>query len=77
MENQALILDLVSWVDARPRPYHEVMAAWRTSCPRLTIWEDSLDLGFLQVVEGTVRTTPAGRHFVRAQGVLSHASGDC
>ena len=33
-----LILDLLEWVAARPRTYTEVMDAWRTSCPRLTIW---------------------------------------
>ena len=34
-----LIRDLVSWIAERPRPYADVMDAWRTSCPRLTIWE--------------------------------------
>ena len=36
-----LILDFLEWVAARPRPYAEVMDAWRTSCPRLTVWEDA------------------------------------
>ena len=35
------IRDLVEWVAKEPRPYSEVMAAWRTSCPRLTVWEDA------------------------------------
>ena len=35
-----LILDLVAFVAERPRPYAEVQEAWRTSCPRLTVWED-------------------------------------
>jgi hypothetical protein len=39
----SLVLDFVEWVAARPRTYAEVMEAWRTSCPRLTIWEDSID----------------------------------
>jgi hypothetical protein len=33
----------VSWLAPSPRPYVEVMEAWRTSCPRLTGWEDALD----------------------------------
>ncbi len=46
-ETQALVLDLVEWVATRPRPYEEVMAAWRTSCPGLTIWEDAVDQGLV------------------------------
>lgn len=43
IENRSLVLDLVEWVAKRPRPYTEVMEAWRTSCPRLTVWEDAVD----------------------------------
>lgn len=43
-----LILDLVEWIAARPRPYGEVMDVWRTSCPRLTVWEDAVDRGYLR-----------------------------
>jgi hypothetical protein len=28
----ALILDLIEWLGAEPRPYAEVLDAWRTSC---------------------------------------------
>ena len=47
LENRALVLDLVEWVSKQPRPYEDVMAAWRTSCPRLTIWEDAVDNGYV------------------------------
>lgn len=40
---EALIVDLVAWLAPRPRPYDEVMEAWRTSCPRLSVWEEALD----------------------------------
>jgi len=43
----ALILDLLEWIGPTPRPYDEVMEAWRTSCPRLPIWEDANERGFL------------------------------
>lgn len=62
----ALILDFVQWVaEVRQRPYSEVMAAWRTSCPRLTVWEDSIDAGYVERVDGegpeqAVRITPKG-----------------
>jgi len=33
----ALVLDLVEWVARQPRPYAEVIATWRTSCPRAAL----------------------------------------
>jgi hypothetical protein len=44
----ALILDLLEWVGPHARPYAEVMEAWRTSCPRLPVWEDANDRGFVE-----------------------------
>ena len=44
---EALILDLLEWIGARPRPYVEVIEAWRTSCPRLPVWEEANARGFL------------------------------
>ena len=38
---EPLILDLLEWIGREPRPYHEVMDAWRTSCPRLPVWEEA------------------------------------
>jgi len=72
MATEALILDLVEWVAARPRPYAEVMAAWRTSCPRLTVWEDALDRGLVsrtrQDGAETVAATAAGRAALATAG---------
>lgn len=74
-ETDALVLDLVEWVAARPRPYAEVMDAWRTSCPRLTIWEDAVDRG-LVVREGIgadgsrVTATPQGLALLKRAGRL-------
>ena len=42
-----LILDLLEWMGPHPRPYAEVLEAWRTSCPRLPVWEDATDRGFI------------------------------
>ena len=42
-----LVLDFVEWVAREPRVYAEVVATWRTSCPRLTIWEDASDHGYV------------------------------
>ncbi len=56
-----LILDLVAFVAERPRPYAEVMDAWRTNCPRLTVWEDAVDAGLVTLHDGTVEASEAGR----------------
>ena len=43
----ALILDLLEWVASGERSYAEVMEAWRTSCPRLPVWEEASDRGLV------------------------------
>jgi D-3-phosphoglycerate dehydrogenase len=43
----SLILDLLEWMGPTPRPYAEVLEAWRTSCPRLPVWEEANDRGFI------------------------------
>jgi hypothetical protein len=45
----ALTLDFLEWLAPGPRPYADVMEAWRTSCPRLSIWEDALADGLVRV----------------------------
>lgn len=44
---EALILDLLEWIGPQPRAYAEVMDAWRTSCPRLPVWEEANERGFI------------------------------
>jgi len=43
----ALILDLLEWLAARERGYEEVMEAWRTSCPKLPVWEEANNRGLV------------------------------
>jgi len=43
----ALILDLLEWIGPSGRPYGEVIEAWRTSCPRLPVWEEANARGFI------------------------------
>lgn len=38
---------LFEWIGPRPRPYREVIDAWRTSCPRLPVCEEANDRGLL------------------------------
>lgn len=65
----SLVLDLLEWIGTNEKPYSEVMDAWRTSCPRLTVWEDANDRGFVErrFREGRgafVSLTPMGRDFL-------------
>jgi hypothetical protein len=57
----ALIIDLLDWVAQRERTYEEVMDAWRTSCPKLPVWEDANDRGFVKIEQGMVSITALGR----------------
>jgi D-3-phosphoglycerate dehydrogenase / 2-oxoglutarate reductase len=43
-----LVLDLLEWMGPGPRPYDEVMEAWRTSCPRLAVWEEATRRGYVE-----------------------------
>jgi len=44
---EPLILDLLEWIGPRPRLYSEILEAWRTSCPRLPVWEEANARGFI------------------------------
>ena len=44
-----LTLQFLEWLAARPRTYAETMEAWRTSCPRMPVWEDAVDEGLIRL----------------------------
>jgi len=64
-----LVLDLLDWLARRERTYEDVMNAWRTSCPKLPVWEEASDRGLLtrEVRNGSsiVRITPQGTELLR------------
>jgi len=71
-----LVLDFVEWVAREPRLYAEVVGTWKTSCPRLTIWEDAADKGYVarETVAGTglvVTVTEDGAKLLRANGRIA------
>ena len=72
MATPALTLQRLAWIAARPRTYGETMEAWRTTCPRLTIWEDAVSDGLVSVdgadsmQDGRVRLTDTGRALLAA-----------
>ena len=68
----ALIAELLEWIGDRRRPYSEVVDAWRTSCPRLPVWEEANARGFLAHQRDAggvalVSVSAAGREFVEKQ----------
>jgi hypothetical protein len=70
---ETLILDMVEWIAASPRPYPEVLDAWQTSCPRLSVWEDAVGRGYVtqKMVPGMgamVSISPSGKMFLRDHG---------
>jgi hypothetical protein len=64
---EPLILDLVEWIAKEPRPYEQVMDIWRTSCPRLTVWEDAVDRSLLRA-----ETSSSGLMVVATREGLMH-----
>jgi hypothetical protein len=74
-----LVFDLLEWLAISPRPYAEVMDLWRTSCPRLTIWEDAVDLGYVvrrhDARPPVVFLMPLGRQALNARGKRAVTGG--
>ena len=68
----ALTLQFLAWVDEAPRTYAQAMEAWRSTCPRLSIWEDAILDGLVAFAGGATRNqsrvtlTRKGRALLRA-----------
>ena len=73
MQNiEPLIFDLVEWIAREPRTHADVMNTWRTSCPRLTVWEDAVDRGLVERKSengrgAVVVVTERGRKFLNTR----------
>ncbi len=67
----SLILDLLEWIGPNTRPYSEVIEAWRTSCPRLPVWEEATERGLVvshyESGSETVSVTARGVKYLRTQ----------
>ncbi|MFC2248126.1 hypothetical protein ACETRX_00730 [Labrys portucalensis] len=72
----ALLRDLLAWLSCGDRPYAEVMEAWRTSCPRLPVWEEANERGFVSRNridgEAMVGLTETGRRFLAPASSLEN-----
>ena len=71
----ALIADLLEWLGPEPRPYAEVLEAWRTSCPRLPVWETANERGYITRRRGQVTVSPTGAAY-SAQRRAGHVHAD-
>jgi hypothetical protein len=59
-----IMVQFLAWVADRPRTYPEAMDAWRSTCPRLSVWEDAVIDGLVRIENGgsrAVAQTPRGR----------------
>jgi hypothetical protein len=64
-----IMLQFLAWVADRPRSYADTMEAWRSTCPRLSVWEDAIIEGFVRIENGAGRAvtlTPRGRAAIAA-----------
>jgi hypothetical protein len=59
-----LVRDFLEWLDREPRSHADVMEVWRTSCPRLPVWEEATDGGYVARRGTQVELTERGRQFL-------------
>jgi hypothetical protein len=66
-----LVLDLLEWIARKERSYQETVEAWRTSCPKLPVWEDANDRRLIEIVQANgrsvVRPAAAGMAFLKVK----------
>jgi len=60
----APVREFLVWVARCPRTYDDAMQAWRSSCPRFTVWEDALAAELIQIA-------PCGGRIAEAQVTLT------
>ena len=68
----ALVVDLLEWIGHEPKPYALVIDAWRTSCPRLPVWEEANSRGLLQHIHAPGSAALVG---LSSQGVALLQAG--
>jgi len=51
-----IMVQFLAWVADRPRSYAQAMEAWRSSCPRLSVWEDAIIDGLVRIESDAARS---------------------
>ena len=54
-------VQMLAWIAERSRSYAETIEVWKTSCPRLAVWEDAVADDLVRIDRGRVLLTAAGR----------------
>lgn len=71
-----IMVQFLTWIADRPRTYPEIMDAWRSTCPRLSVWEDAIIDGLVHIENGGRRTvvlTPLGHALLDRCGVRAES----
>jgi hypothetical protein len=70
-----IMIQFLAWVADRPRNYAQAMEAWRSTCPRLSVWEDAIIEGLARIENGADRAvtlTPRGYAVLEKAKVNAH-----
>jgi hypothetical protein len=70
----ALTLQFLAWVAESPRTYAQAMDAWRSTCPRLSIWEDAILDGLVTFAGGATRNTSRVTLTTKGRALLGGAA---
>lgn len=65
--HDTLTSQMLEWIEQGRHPYAEVIDVWKSSCPRLTIWEDACADGLVNSAPGmlgVVSLTEKGKCFL-------------
>jgi len=71
------MIQFLAWVADRPRNYAQTMEAWRSTCPRLSVWEDAIIGGLVRIendAERAVSLTRRGRAALEKAQTQAHAN---
>ncbi len=67
--------ELLDWIALRPRSYTETIDAWKSTCPRSTVWEDAVIDGLVEIRRGRVRLSRRGEIARRRGAGVTSADG--
>jgi hypothetical protein len=60
----ALTSQMLAWIAEKRRDHAETIDTWKTSCPRLAVWEDALADGLVRIERSCVLATDQGVEFM-------------
>jgi hypothetical protein len=69
-----MMLEFLTWVSSRPRTYAEAMEAWRSNCPRQSVWDDACSDGLVAANGSGVTLTARGRALLAGEAAPRAAS---